>query len=86
MKNVIAQLYASRPNGAKAFEKDDISIGWKPVNDIYQNDVQNAARNNVQQVPGLKLSYVVRDAWTRLNVSIVQVHCAIHCMKEIKTS
>ena len=66
---MVAQLYASRPTGAKAFEKDGVSFGWQPIRDIYNNDVRNAAANNLQQVPGLKLSYVVRDAWTRLNVS-----------------
>lgn len=69
MKNVIAQLYASRQGGAKAFEKDGIAFGWQPIREVYNIDVINAQQNNLQQVKGLRLSYVVRDAWTRLNVT-----------------
>ena len=68
MKNIIAQLYASRQGGAKAFEKDGIAFGWKPIREVYNNEVINAQQNNAQQVPGLKLAYVVQDSWTRLNV------------------
>lgn len=68
LKNMVGQLHASRQNGTKSFIKDDVGFGWKPIREIYQNDVQNARMRNLQRVPQLKLSYVVRDAWTRLNV------------------
>jgi hypothetical protein len=65
---MVGQLYASRQSGAKALEKDNIQFGWKPIRDIYDNDVRHAREGNIQRVPGLKLTFVVRDAWTRLNV------------------
>ena len=68
MKNMIGQLYASRQSGTKDLHINGVNFGWKPIRDIYENDVRNAQLGNAQRVPGLKLSYVIRDAWTRLNV------------------
>ena len=68
MKNIVSQLYASRQNGTKAFEKDGIQFGWQAIKDVYQNDLDNARQGRMALVPGLKLSYVYRDSWTRLNV------------------
>ena len=68
MKNVIGQLYASRPSGAKTFERNGILFGWRAIHDVYNEDIERARQGLALQVPGLCLNYVVRDAWTRLNV------------------
>ena len=75
MKNIIAQLYASRPRGAKAFEKDNVSFGWTAIQEVYNEDIERIRAGNMQLVPELKLAYVVRDAWTRLNVAPSKVMC-----------
>ena len=84
MKNVISQLYASRPSGAKGFVNNDISFGWTPIREIYNEDVERAQQGHLQQVPGLKLNYVVRDAWTRLNVKPSKIMCQDNMIAALK--
>ncbi len=73
LKNMISQLYASRNSGTKAFEKDSIPFGWKPIQDLYREDLARAQQGNALRVPDLKLTYVIRDSWTRLNVKPAKV-------------
>lgn len=68
LKNMIGQLYASRISGPKSFEINGVQFGWQSIREVYNKDVDNARVGNLQRVPGLKLTFVVRDAWTRLNV------------------
>ena len=68
LKNMIAQLYASRKSGTKSFEKDEVQFGWAAIQSVYQWNLDQAKSGHTLPVPGLKLSYVVRDSWTRLNV------------------
>ena len=68
LKNMISQLYASRPRGTKSFEKENIQFGWTAVQSVYQWNLEQAQLGNALPVPGLKLAYIVRDSWTRLNV------------------
>ena len=62
MKNVIGQLYGSRPRGAKTFERNGILFGWRAIHDVYNEDIERARQGLALQVPGLCLNYVVRDA------------------------
>ena len=55
LKNIIGQLYASRQSGPKTFEHSNVQFGWKPIRDLYNNDIQHAREGNIQRVPGLKL-------------------------------
>ena len=79
---MIAELYSSKDSGTKAFEKDSISFGWKPIKDQYYRDQERANQNLARRVPGLKFSFIVRDNWTRLNVlpaKIMQVSFWFSC-------
>lgn len=79
---MIAALYSSRNNGGtKDFitaEDNGAHFGWETIEDVYRLDIARARRGQSRKVPKLKYSFVVRDAWTRLNVmpaKIMQV-CA----------
>jgi hypothetical protein len=84
LKNMIAQLYASRPRGTKSFEKDNVQFGWRAIQSVYQWNLEQAQLGNPLPVPGLKLAYIVRDSWTRLNVrpaKIMQQQSMIAALK-----
>lgn len=67
---MIAALYSSKENGGT---KDFVSaagfhFGWETISDVYRVDMMRAKKGQSRMVPKLKYSYIVRDAWTRLNV------------------
>lgn len=47
---------------------DGIHFGWDTIEDVYRADMTRANYGLSRRVPKLKYSYIVRDAWTRLNV------------------
>ena len=80
LKNMVAQLFQSRPSGARSFEVKGVSFGWKVIEKMYARELQRMKANTLVRVPGLKESHIIRDAWTRLNVKpakIMQVQFAI---------
>ena len=73
LKNMIAALYSSRQHGTKNFNKNGIYFGWKAIFKLYEDDLERARQQQNVMVPGMKLSYVVRDPWTRLNVKPAKI-------------
>jgi hypothetical protein len=75
---MLAALYSSRnEGGTKDLVTDGVHFGWRTIQDVYKADITRAKHGQSRRVPKLKYSYVVRDAWTRLNVlpaKIMQVH------------
>ena len=70
---MIAQLYASRPKGTKSFENRGIQFGWASIQEVYHWNLKQAKAGSPLPVPGLKLSHIVRDSWTRLNVKPAKI-------------
>jgi hypothetical protein len=69
LKNMLAALYSSRnEGGTKDLVTDGVHFGWRTIQDVYKADITRAKHGQSRRVPKLKYSYVVRDAWTRLNV------------------
>lgn len=67
--------------GTKLFKLDGTEFGWKSVIDMYTRECARRAAGKARMVPRLRESYVMRDAWTKLNVApakIMQVHVCIH--------
>ena len=67
---MVAALYSSRDDGGtKHFvNSDGVHFGWESIEDVYRIDMMRAKNGKSRRVPKLKYSYIVRDAWTRLNV------------------
>lgn len=81
---MIASLYSSRKGGTKKFSKDGTDFGWEPIVQLYEDDMKRAEKGCSMAVPDMKESYVIRDAWTRLNVKpakIMQVSYEKLCYK-----
>lgn len=86
---MVGQLYNSRSSGTKLFRKNDVEFGWKSIIDIYYHDIDNAKQNRSLSVPGLKKDFIVRDSWTRLNVTpskIMQQQNMINALKIHKSN
>ena len=81
---MINALFSSKNGGTKQFQcgKEKSSFGWASIIDMYRRDVHGARQQQTRMVPRLKEVHVLRDAWTKLNVSpakIMQV-CETVCM------
>ncbi len=69
-----AALYSSRDeDGTKEFIKGSVTHGWETVEAVYKSDLSRARCGISRRVPNLKYAYIVRDAWTRLNVLPVKI-------------
>ncbi len=67
LKNMINTLYSSQRGGTKSFKLDGIEFGWKAIIDMYKRECER------RNIPRLRESYVIRDAWTKLNVAPAKV-------------
>lgn len=65
---MVAALYSSRAEGAKAFCKEGVQFGWSTIRKVFSEEMEKAEHGLSRKVPGLKFAYVYRDNWTRLNV------------------
>ena len=73
LKNMVNALYSSQRGGTKSFEMDGISFGWKAIIDMYKRECDRRNLGLARMVPRLRESYVLRDAWTKLNVAPAKV-------------
>jgi hypothetical protein len=85
LKNMIAALYSSRQHGTKNFTKNGINFGWTAIFKLYQDDLDRARRQLNVHVPGMKLAYVVRDPWSRLNVKPAKIMQQTACIAALQT-
>ena len=84
LKNMIAALYSSRERGTKSFIKDGVQFGWGPIISLYAEDLERARQQLNVHVPGMKLNYVVRDPWTRLNVKPAKIMQQTACIAALQ--
>ena len=70
---MINALFSSRPEGTKSFQLAGIQFGWQTIIDMYNRECNRKARGNARMVPRLREIHVVRDSWTKLNVSPAKI-------------
>ena len=78
---MINALFLSRSGGTKLFQcrHETSTFGWGTIIEMYKREVSRAKQQQTHMVPRLKEIHIVRDSWTKLNVSpakIMQV-CSI---------
>ena len=75
LKNMVNALFSSKRGGTKLFKrgKDHSVFGWDAIVAMYQREVGRAKQQLTRMVPRLKEVHVVRDAWTKLNVSPAKI-------------
>lgn len=70
---MINGLWTSRPNGKKHFERNGTTFGWSTITDMYVRECDRVKNGETRMVPKLKEAFVIRDSWTKLNVSPVKI-------------
>ena len=78
---MINTLFSSRIGGTKLFQRsrETSTFGWGTIIEMYKREVSRAKQQRTRMVPRLKEIHILRDSWTKLNVSpakIMQV-CSI---------
>ena len=77
LKNQINALFSSRPGGTKSFNLDGIDFGWQAIQGMFARECERRDAGKARMVPKLRETHVIRDSWTKLNVSpakIMQVY------------
>jgi len=72
---MINALFSSESGGTKLFQrgKDKSPFGWATIIDMYTQEVDRARQQQTCMVPRLKEVHVLRDAWTKLNISPAKI-------------
>lgn len=72
---MINALFSSKSGGTKLFQhgKDRSPFGWTTIVDMYKRDVNRARQQQTRMIPRLKEVHVLRDSWTKLNVSPAKI-------------
>ena len=66
---MINALFSSRePDGTMQFQFEGIKFGWQVIIDMYSRECERRSKGSARMVPQLREVYVLRDAWTKLNV------------------
>ena len=75
LKNMINQLFASQAEGAKEFrlEREGVTFGWQQIRDMWEREKTKRDTFQTRLIPDLILSYIERDAWTKLNVKPAKI-------------
>lgn len=69
---MINALFSSKSGGTKLFQhgKDKSPFGWTTID---KRDVNRAREQQTRMIPRLKEVHVLRDSWTKLNVSPAKI-------------
>ena len=70
---MINALFSSRENGTKGFELDGVTFGWHAITALYERECDRIHRGLTRMVPKLKEVHIIRDSWTKLNITPAKI-------------
>lgn len=70
---MINSLFSSKQHGTKAFELDGVTFGWESICSMYKRECSRVSEGSTRMVPKLKEIHIIRDAWTKLNVTPAKI-------------
>ena len=70
---MVNALFSSKALGTKQFILDGVSFGWGPIISMYERECKRVSYGLTRMVPGLKEVHVIRDSWTKLNVTPAKI-------------
>lgn len=73
LKNQINALFSSRPGGTKSFNLDGTDFGWREIQGMFARECERRDAGKARMVPKLRETHVIRDSWTKLNVSPAKI-------------
>ena len=73
LKNMINALHSSRNGGTKNFMFNGNYFGWKTIINMYERECNRVSNGIARMVPKLRETHIIRDSWTKLNVSPAKI-------------
>lgn len=70
---MINALWSSRANGTKEFNREGTMFGWSTIVAMYDRECSRVKNGKTRMVPKLKEAFIIRDSWTKLNVSPAKI-------------
>ena len=73
---MVTALHSSKGGRTKTFCNKGTTFGWASIERVWSRELKRAQKGMMSEVPKLRERHVIRDSWTKLNVSpakIVQV-------------
>ena len=70
---MINALFSSRVGGTKSFVFDDVEYGWNTIVAMYGRECERVKQGLTRMVPRLKEIHIIRDSWTKLNVTPAKI-------------
>ena len=70
---MINALFSSRGGGTKSFLLDGQEFGWNAIVDLYGRECDRMKSGLTRMVPRLKEIHIIRDSWTKLNVTPAKI-------------
>jgi hypothetical protein len=80
---MINALHSSGPGGTKSFIYDGVLFGWDAILSMYKRESKRLKRNETRMVHRLKEVHVIRDSWTKLNVTPAKIMQQEHVLSEL---
>ena len=65
--------FSSKDGGSKAFILDGINFGWSSIKMMFERECQRVSSGLTRMVPRMREAYIIRDAWTKLNVTPAKI-------------
>ena len=70
---MINALHSSRNEGTKKLTLDGNQFGWEAIVNMYERECQRVSSGNARMIPKLREVHIIRDSWTKLNVSPAKI-------------
>lgn len=72
---MVNALFSSKRGGTKLFHhgKERSCFGWDTIVNMYHREVSRFRQQQTRMIPGLKEVHILRDSWTKLNVSPAKI-------------
>ena len=76
---MINALFSSRDGGTRKFQTSDgIRFGWQAIVDMYGRECLRRDGGHARMVPKLREIHIIRDSWTKLNVTPAKIMQVSH--------
>ena len=77
---MINALFSSKHGGTKSFQLDGVHFGWDSIVSMYSRECERARSGLTRMIPKLKEIYIIRDSWTKLNVTPAKILIHYYCI------
>ena len=68
---MVSALHSS--GRSKSFCNQDIIFGWTTIQRVWTREMDRAKAGLMREVPKLQERHIIRDSWTKLNVSPAKI-------------